>query len=178
MNRAFLLAPVFLLVLMLAVSASAQPEETPPQNQTEPPQVEVRDRVAPARPAPRPAPEAAQSDDDALPVSVEHVGDDPLGLRLAFTLKERFAASPLFRLVEGDAKKLRVRIETQSEFPSRPNLATVYSLVWQYVEGPQTLPYFLDARLGLAGAEDVYATAQAIAGRTDRIASQYGYLFE
>lgn len=115
--------------------------------------------------------------DRATPVMVEHEGTDTLGAKLAFQLKGTFNTSSLFALTEKDAPKLKVLISTTEEFPSRPHLASAYSVVWVFSQGEGTLSFFLAREVGLVSAEDLNALVTRIASRTDGIAAKYAYLF-
>jgi hypothetical protein len=112
------------------------------------------------------------------PVSVTHTGDDPVGLRLAFMLKERLGRSPLFTLSSKEEKKVELRLATRVEFPGRAHLASIYAMTWVFSDGPATLAYALAQDVGLVEAGTVAEEAEALAARTDKIVSQYGYLFE
>lgn len=111
-------------------------------------------------------------------VAVQHTGDDPVGLKLAFHLKERLAKSPLFRMAGKDDKRIVIRLTTRAEFPGRAHLAAVYSVAWVYAEKEEVLAYFLTQDVGLVDADKVVEEAEALTARTDKIAGQYGYLFE
>ena len=156
---------LFLCALALPGSALAQAAEAP---QPKAPQA-VRQPVEAQPEAPVPA---------GTPVNVVHVGDDPVGLRLAFMLKERLGRSPLFTLSSKEEKKIELRLYTRPEFPGRSHLASVYAVSWVFSEGPSTLAYALGQDVGLVDADKAAEEAEALAARTDKIASQYGYLFE
>ncbi len=113
-----------------------------------------------------------------LPVLIEHEGTDPVGLRLAFHLKETFQKSSLFRLAGAEEKHFSLRLVTREQFRDRPYLGSVYALVWRYVESREVLAYFLGERLGFADADAVAQEAEVIAAETDRVKGRYGYLLE
>lgn len=131
---------------------------------------------APAKPvADKPAVTAA---DRTTAVMVEHEGTDTLGAKLAFQLKGTFNVSSLFTLTEKDAPKLKVVITTAAEFPSRPHIASVYSVVWAFSQAEGTLSFMLAREVGVVNAEEVDALIAKIAERTDGIAAKYSYLFK
>ncbi|MDL2209434.1 hypothetical protein LJC26_01330 [Desulfovibrio sp. OttesenSCG-928-O18] len=115
--------------------------------------------------------------DRTTAVMVEHEGTDTLGAKLAFQLKGTFNASSLFTLTEKDAPKLKVLLSTAEEFPSRPNIASIYSLTWAFSQGEGTLSFLLAREVGLITAEELDALILKIAERTDGIAAKYSYLF-
>lgn len=116
--------------------------------------------------------------DRTTAVAVDHEGTDTLGAKLAFQLKGAFNASSLFTLTEKDTPKLKVVLTTAAEFPSRPNIASVYSVVWAFSQAEGTLNFMLAREVGVFGAEDLDAAVAKLAERTDGIAAKYGYLFK
>ncbi|WP_035271692.1 hypothetical protein [Desulfonatronum thiodismutans] len=122
------------------------------------------------------APEAVK--EVGIPVLVEHLGTDPVGMRLALHLKETFQKSSLFRLAGPDEKHLGLRLVTRPQFADRPYLGSAYVLVWRYVESREVLAYFLGERLGFVDADVVAQEAEVLVAETDRIKGRYGYLLE
>jgi len=114
----------------------------------------------------------------STPVAVVHDQVDQLGTRLAFQLKETFNASSLFSLTASDEPKIKLIISTKPEFPSRPQLGSVYSVVWIFSAGENVLTHYLASEAGTVDAATVAAAAEALAGRTTAVAEQYAYLFE
>lgn len=115
--------------------------------------------------------------DRATAVMVEHEGTDTLGAKLAFQLKGAFNASPLFTLSEKDVPKLKVALSTMAEFPSRQNIASVYSIVWAFSQGEGTLSFLLAREVGVVTVEELDALVARTAERSDGIAAKYNYLF-
>lgn len=110
-------------------------------------------------------------------VAVEHEGEDTIGARLAFQLKEIFNTSSLFQLTDADKPKLNVLVSTVSEFPSRPEVGSAYAVVWVYSESRGNLQYYLGRQTGVVSEASVADVARVLAERTDGIAVKYGYLF-
>ena len=115
--------------------------------------------------------------DRTTPVFIEHEGTDTLGANLAFKLKDLFNSSSLFALTEKDTPKLKVFVTTVEEFPSRPHIASAYSLVWAFSQAEGTLSFLLFREVGVTTAEELDALAIKIAERTDGVAAKYAYLF-
>ena len=115
--------------------------------------------------------------DRTTAVMVEHEGTDNLGAKLAFQLKGAYNSSSLFTLSEKDVPKLKVFISTVEEFPSRPNIASAYSIVWAFSQAEGTLSFLLAREVGLMTAEGLDALVIKTAEQTDGIAAKYGYLF-
>lgn len=121
-------------------------------------------------------PVAVQADRTTA-VMVEHEGTDTLGAKFAFQLKGAFNTSSLFTLSEKDAPKLKVFITTTAEFPSRPNIASAYSIVWAFSQAEGTLSFLLARDVGLVSAEELDSLVAKTAERTDGFAAKYAYLF-
>lgn len=136
-------------------------------------------------PAPQAVPAAAAtgpqktSDPTArkTPVTVEHGDTDPLGARLAYRVKELLGRSSLMVPTSKDEKKLVIVLRTMEEFPGRPNLCSIYSVSWLFGAKEGSLKYFLTSEAGIVDASGVDAAAEAIVGRTAKLAATYGYLF-
>ncbi|BBD06834.1 hypothetical protein [Desulfovibrio ferrophilus] len=114
----------------------------------------------------------------ATPVAVIHDNVDQLGARLAYQLKETFNASSLFTLTSKDEAKIKLIVATKPEFPSRPQVGSVYSVVWIFSASENVLTHYLASEAGTVDAATVAAAAEALAGRTTAVADQYAYLFE
>ncbi|WP_319781107.1 hypothetical protein [Maridesulfovibrio sp.] len=113
-----------------------------------------------------------------IPVVVLHEGNDVLGGTLALKLKERFRKSVLFKLEDKDSKAVRVNVESRSEFRDRPEIGSVYSVVWTFAESGEVVPFYLKQELGLVNSRNVEDSAAGLMNRTDKIADEYKYLFE
>ena len=142
---------------------------------------EAKPKAAPAQAAPS-APEAAPTKGDEAavkktPVTIEHDDSDPVGARLAYRIKELLGRSSLMVPTNRDEKKLVLVIKTKEECPGRPNLCSIYAASWLFSSREGSLKYFLASEAGIVDASSVDQTAEALLGRTDKLASTYGYLF-
>lgn len=112
------------------------------------------------------------------PVAVVHDQVDQLGTRLAFQLKETFNSSSLFGLTAGDEPKIKVIVSTKPEFSGRPQVGSVYAVVWIFSSGENVLTHYLASEAGTVDTTTVAATAEALAATTAAVAEKYAYLFE
>ena len=134
-----------------------------------------------------PAPQAAPAPSDVapkeeqagkkIPVAIEHDDNDPLGARLAYRLKEMLGRSSLMQLSNKDEKKIVLVLKTKEEFPGRPNISSIYSISWLFSSKEGSLKYFLTAEAGIVDAPGMDQTAETLLGKTDKLATTYGYLF-
>jgi len=135
-------------------------------------------------PEPKNAAGAEKRDDNKspggkrVPIAVEHAGADPVGLKLAYVIKEMVNNSSLFSLTTKDEKKIVLTLTTKEEFSGRPKIASVYSLCWLYSAKDGSLRYFLAASSGVVDVTSVEETAQAILTKTSATADSFAYLFE
>ncbi len=111
-----------------------------------------------------------------VPVVVDFEGEDALGQRLAFELREAFRASSGFRPAGAGDKGLRLRLRAVPEFKDRPNLGSIYAVSWLFSEGGNVLSYFLDSGLGVVDEGSLKREAQNLAARTDEISGRFAYL--
>ena len=130
----------------------------------------------------KPVPDKPEKSRDRMTtVSVLATGTDSIGSRLATRLKERFNQSNLFVLNDDEGKdvpKMGLQIETKPEFPSRPNVGSVYSICWTFSQGRGYLRYLLATDSGIVASEDIDALVDKIVERTDGIAAKYSNLWK
>jgi hypothetical protein len=114
----------------------------------------------------------------ATPVEVELEGTDALGAKLAFQFKELLNGGTLFLLTSQDTPKIRVLLATSPEFPSRPEVGSVYAALWLYYEKPTSFNSYLAREVGVISPGGVEDLAVRLAERTAGIAAKYAYIFE
>lgn len=156
MNRIILTLTGLIIATFLSVATASAQEATP---------VAIPDNPAPVS-------------ENSAPVGVVHDDVDQLGTRLAFRLKETFNKSTLFQLTSKDEPKIKVIVATKPEFPGRPHIGSVYSVVWIFSSGENVLTHYLASEAGTVDAATIDAAAEALAARTAAVAEQYAYLFE
>lgn len=119
--------------------------------------------------------------DRSTTINVLADGTDSLGARLSTRLKERFNQSSLFTLKAGDEQdtpELRLLLNTAPEFPSRPNVGSVYGVCWVFSQGKGYLGYLLAREIGTVNADDLDHLVDKLVERTDGIAAKYGNLWK
>lgn len=116
-------------------------------------------------------------DAERVPVFVEAVGEDVLGQRLVFELREALRTSAGFRLAKAGDKALRMRVAAVPEFKERPQIGSAYAVTWLFSEGGNVLSYYLESGLGLVDETRLKGEAQSLAARTDELAGRFAYLF-
>ena len=130
------------------------------------------------QPAKAQADAPAKAETRSTAVAVIHEGVDSIGARLTMRLKERFNASNLFKLEDKDQPKLRLLVNTQEEFPSRPGIGSVYSITWVFSQSEGHLAYLLARDVSVLTMEGVEALIDSLMERTDGLVVKYGYLFK
>jgi|GEM_PF-1401434 len=115
---------------------------------------------------------------DATPVAVEHEGVDTLGAKLVMQLKEIFNTGTLLALNNNDVPKLQMIVSTAPEFPSRPAVGSVYSVIWIYSERSNVLGNLLAHESGIVTPEDLDGLAARLASRTAGLAAKHSYIFK
>ncbi len=119
-----------------------------------------------------------QKIDLRYPVSIVYSGQDSIGMRLVLEMKEYLMKSKIFRLSTKDEKKIKIFLNTKDEFPARPGLGSVYSVVWCYSPSEDVLSTYLDSCVGVINFNQIKSTAEVIISKTDEVISQFSYLFE
>lgn len=122
-----------------------------------------------------PAPAASEG---RFPLDIQSRGTDPSGTLLSYKLKEEVIASRLFDLKVSDKKKFVLHVLTQPEFPDRPSISSMYSIVLVYQEDAGTLSYYLNHYQGQVHAEGVAAEMQKILEWAYANLKRYHYLLD
>ncbi len=120
----------------------------------------------------------AKNSANSVVVFVDHEGEDSVGAKVSFMLKETFNSSSLFNLSESKEPKLWVLLSTAPEFSSRPGVGSVYSVVWVFSQGEGTLRLYLAREVGTVTADEVPGLVAKLSERTYGIAQKYNYLFQ
>lgn len=152
--------------------APVKPAEGPPsaENGAAPTTVETG-----AAPAPGSVAEAKLS--RVTSVALEHTGVETLGVKAALALKSALNENSLFELTEEEKPKLKILLFTQTEFPSRPGVGSLYSVIWVYSESSRVFPTFLEQEQGVITAEYLEDIVTEILRKTDGLAARYSYIF-
>ncbi len=153
------------LLLWVSQAYAQQNQVTEPQEQTEAIEREAQE------------PEEVVQE-DKVPVLVEYDDMDNMGRRLVFNLRERFSASELFRLSNEQGEKIKVIISSQEEFPARPGLSSIYSIVWTFSYGDDVLDNYLEMEVGQISNQYLPRLAESLVAKTDEIYNRYSYLFD
>ncbi|OEU69667.1 MAG: hypothetical protein BA863_16650 [Desulfovibrio sp. S3730MH75] len=115
---------------------------------------------------------------DGVAIVVAHVGDDELGGTLALKLKENFRKSVLFKLAGKSMKSIRIKVLSRSEFSERPEIGSIYAVIWTFAESEDVVPFYLSETIGTVNLRTVETTAAKLMNATDKIADQYKFLFQ
>lgn len=161
----------FFLLFMITVLSGAAGAEG---NATAPEPKPVQD---PAAPVTVPSPESRLSS-GKIPLDILGKGTDPNGTLLSYKLKEEIIASSLFELKITEKKKFVLHMLSQPEFPERPGLSSMYSIVLVYQEDTATLAYYLDQYQGQVHAEGAGAEMQKILEWCYATLKRYHYLLD
>lgn len=120
----------------------------------------------------------AKVDARVTAVDVQSEGTDSIGARLSTALKEKFNTSSLFRLGTDNEPKLVLLVRTNPEFPTRPQVGSVYSIIWVYSQKANYLPMLLGHEVGTVSMEDIDGLVARIVEKTDGLSVKYGYLWK
>lgn len=113
-----------------------------------------------------------------FPLDIQSRGSDQSGTLLSYKLKEEVIASKLFELTASEKKKFVLHVMSQPEFPDRPEIASIYSIVLVYQEDAGTLTYYLNQYQGQVHPEAVPAEMRKILEWTYSNLKRFNYLLE
>ena len=69
-------------------------------------------------------------------------------------------------------------VSTSPEFPTRPQVGSVYSIIWVYSQKANYLPMLLGHEVGTVSMEDIDALVARVVEKTDGLSVKYGYLWK
>ncbi len=176
--RAVFLMVLAMLVVLLPVQVLAQQEANATAKATANATAKGSATAAPKLEIPLDKPQPVKKERTKIAVTVEQKGDDNVGGRLAYHLKELFEKSNIFELSSKDERKIKLMLRTVEEFPGRPNMSSIYSVVFVYSETEGTLKYLLAHDVGFVHTSSVKEDAELLVSKTHEIYSKYSYLFD
>jgi len=117
----------------------------------------------------------------ALPASAQmlvHVsssGSDPIGIRLAYAVREGIRRSAGMTLVDSrDDRFLGLNLVTMDPTKNDDGIQTVYSLVWTIrTVDSKPVHMYLTSTVGACGSAAVSQCAESIVAATDKHATEY-----
>ena len=132
------------------------------------------------QPAPVQASDAKPSEDiiGKFPLDIQSKGSDQSGTLLSYKLKEEVIASRLFELTASEKKKFVLHVVSQPEFPDRPGIASIYSIVLVFQEDAGSLTYFLSHYQGQVHPDGVQAEMRRILEWTYSNMKRFHYLLD
>lgn len=111
-------------------------------------------------------------------VSIEHEGTDSIGARLATRLKEQCNTSNLFSLTEKDMPKMYIMVTTKSEFAERPEVGSVYSIIWAFRQQKGQLAFLISREVGTVNDGQIDDLVSHLMERSDGLSVKYEYLWK
>jgi len=111
-----------------------------------------------------------------IAVEVDHTGQDIVGSRLAYQVKEGIRRSGGLRLTSIDEPRLIIYLVTMDEFNDTPGTATIfsYALVSKGTEGPR---YFITSGVEKCGTQRINESAEGLVADIDKEADDMRRFF-
>lgn len=100
-------------------------------------------------------------------IEVSHSGDDSVGSRLAYLIKEGIRRSAGLRIASNDKSRLIIHLVTMDEFRESPGTATIYSYTITFYSFGGTEIY-LTSGVGSSGTLRVNESAEGLIAKLDR----------
>jgi hypothetical protein len=99
----------------------------------------------------------------AMPIDVEHTGDDIVGSNLAYLVKEDIRKSVSLEIsFNSKQARMQVDVNTLDRNPQTPGLATVYAVDILWINPTQVFPLYITSNVGYCGADKVQECAMSI----------------
>ncbi len=114
---------------------------------------------------------------DVLSVEFRHTGDDAVGTRLAYNVREEIRDSKSMNLTYDD-DKVRMQLILVTLEPGNSNsYSTVYSATWVWNNPEQPFPFYITSVVGTCGTSRVSEVAQDLVAQTDKHLNDLRRLF-
>lgn len=117
-------------------------------------------------------------------IEIEHSGDDIVGARFVYNIKEMIRKSSALKLTYSDESRIKMIIITITYDDRHPSTACVYSVTWTLSgtwrhKGNEGVlhPLYLTGVLGTCGSDRVESVAESIVAKTDELAEDYLFIF-
>jgi len=106
------------------------------------------------------------AEDIVMPIIIDYTGDDNVGGRLVYELKEGIKKSESMSLSLIDELGIRISIITINSDRNNPGNKTIYSIAWLWNTPGKPFPYYLTSTVGFCGSQRVSETAQGLVADT------------
>jgi hypothetical protein len=114
-----------------------------------------------------------------MPIEVAHTGDDTVGKKLVYFLKESIQASSSMHLyTSDDSLRIQLSIVTLEDNPKNPGSSSVYSVTWLWNNEQTLWPYYLTSSVGYCGSDRVKSCAESLTAGTYEEAEKIFKLME
>jgi len=120
--------------------------------------------------------------DDKMPVEVNFSGDDAIGNRLAYQVKENIRRANTMELSDNNGPKYIIIINSIDIHKENPGISSAYSIIWLQcvirsfifsgVRKDHSQLRFSDSLVGFCGGQRVKEVAEIIIAKTDKIITE------
>ena len=97
-----------------------------------------------------------------MPVEVSHTGDDLVGKRLVYFLKDGIQKSSSLRLTSENEPRVQIRIISIEDGNLDPGISSVYSVSWLLNDTVALMPYYLASNVGYCGSDRAKYCAESL----------------
>jgi hypothetical protein len=108
-----------------------------------------------------------------FPIELQHTGDDIVGSRLAYYVKEGLRKSSGLTLSDDSDYRIQLSIVTLDPSSNKDGYSTVYSAVWKLKFPTQLYPFFLNQSVGTCGSRRIEDVADGLVADTDKLATDF-----
>jgi hypothetical protein len=115
---------------------------------------------------------AVWSAEPPISVKLEASGDDSVGQRLVYRIKEGLRRSSRFDLVEQHSFGLEISIVTVEGVRDNPGNSTVFSVIWVWNNLEQPYPFYITSEVGYCGSKRIQECAEGLVASTNKYSSQ------
>lgn len=103
-----------------------------------------------------------------FPIEVSHSGEDIVGGRLAFAVKERIRKSESMRITYEKELRATIILVTLDQYKDSPGTSSCYSFVLCWDNPEQPLSFYITSFVGYCGSSRVDEVAEGLVADVDK----------
>ncbi len=101
-----------------------------------------------------------------MPIKIFHTGNDSVGERLVYFLKENITKSPFMHIAKDKEIAIEIVIITLDSDKKNSGYSTVYSITWTTSSNGGLVAYYLSSNVGYSGTDRIREVAELLTALT------------
>ena len=107
-----------------------------------------------------------------VPVEIIKNCKDDIGKELASFVNDEIRKYDNMKIAGDDKTKIIVQIYSMDRLPERPNLSSIFSVIWLLKNEEEVFETYLNSEMGIAGKNNVVLAAKRLVATTNEIITE------